>query len=144
MKRKAFSSYAAIFRALLAKKCTLHDLMNVSGLSYDSVQMFMSTLCSRPRQARVCEWALDCLGRPSVKVYELGTEPDVPKPRPKTGAQRQQAYKERKQRLAITLLTQAWSSTPHGLDISTQTPPGCHSTDTAAAPCTDRTPAVPS
>ena len=120
MTRRTHQAYALVFRALLSKSCTMNDLCNASQLSYDTVTRFVLTLRKRPRQLRICDWALDSKGRASVRVFELGTEPDAPKPRPRTGAERMAALKARKRQQAAMTLNQIWNDSKHGVDLSAQ------------------------
>lgn len=114
-------AWAKAFRVMLNKSFTVADLVQASGISYPTASEFVTALRARPRQIRICDWAMDSYGRHSIRVFELGSEADAPRPKAKTSAERMRALKTRRQQIAVASLTQAWNQPAHELGICSPT-----------------------
>ena len=104
MAERIHIAYAKIFRFLLEGPATIGEMARVSGLSYDTVLRFVATLRPKPRVLRICAWQADSMGRMSIQIFELGSEPDAKRPKAKTGAERMKLLKERRARAAACAL----------------------------------------
>lgn len=107
--RRKFNSdrYAKLFKFMLANPTfTYEELQLATGLSYEAVQQFISSL-RELKVVRVFSWRADDISRFQTMVFEIGKGKDAMRPPPLTGAARQAQYKARKNANAQLIAQQA-------------------------------------
>lgn len=85
----------AAFLRRLRQGATVVELAEAAGMSRQAISRHLQAMRQK-RIARVDAWANDALGRPTVATWRIGTKKSAPKPKHKTDAERQKAYRERK------------------------------------------------
>jgi predicted ArsR family transcriptional regulator len=80
----------ALFKALLGPPLSIFDLVEKTGVSYDTTRPLIKRLHAEGL-VHISHWKVDAMGRQCVAVYALGYGQDAPKRRPKTQAERSRA-----------------------------------------------------
>jgi hypothetical protein len=68
--------------AMLETPCTAHELMDASGLSVQTVRLYLKAL-QKAHVVHIAEWTEDVRGARSIRAYMVGNELDAKKPQPK-------------------------------------------------------------
>lgn len=93
-------SFARMIRALLDGPCTFAELMEETGLSYDSVRLWMREL-HRQGVVHLSSWVEDSRGRKQVRCFAFGPGRDAKRPPPLTDARKQALYAARQKARAL-------------------------------------------
>lgn len=86
--------YARLFKLLMERPVSAHELSEKVGMHIVNTQGLMRTL-KKHGVVHVYSWRQDSMGRDTTPVYVLGDGIDTPR-RKLTAAQRQRRYKEKK------------------------------------------------
>lgn len=89
-------TYARVFKLLLSRPVSAHEIVNETGIHIVTAQRLMRTL-KQHEIIHICNWRQDLLGRDAIPVYELGFRKDKPR-RAMTQAQRQQRCRDKKEK----------------------------------------------
>lgn len=88
--------YAKVFKLLLSRPVSAHEIVNETGIHIVTAQRLMRTL-KRHEIIHICNWRQDTKGRDAIPVYEIGFRKDKPR-RAMTQAQRQQRCRDKKEK----------------------------------------------
>ena len=88
------SNITLFLKALLTAPMTKYQLVEATGMHYDTLQGLMKAL-KDANVVHICGWARDEIGRSQRPIYSLGGGVDAEKPKRKTMAERSAAYQKR-------------------------------------------------
>lgn len=88
------SNMILFLKALLAAPMTKYQLVEATGMHYDTLQGLMKAL-KDANVVHICDWAKDELGRHQRPIYSLGGGVDAEKPKRKTSTERSERYKRK-------------------------------------------------
>lgn len=107
-------SVAKMIRAMQEGPSTVHELIEISGLSLFTTRHYVLTL-HREQACHIAHWEQDSRGHYSTPAYAMGEGKDAKKPKRITGAQRSKIYRQRvKQLETLRALAGSESSQRHG------------------------------
>lgn len=79
---------------------TLYDLADMSGLQYQTVLHYCKVL-HKQKVIHICDWNEDIRGGRTLRVYAMGADKDMPKPKPQSGKEICARYRAKKKQLEL-------------------------------------------
>ena len=79
---------------------TMYDLAEMSGLQYQTVLHYCKTL-HKQKVIHICDWSEDARGARILRVYAMGTDKDVPKPKALSGKEVCARYRAKKKQIEL-------------------------------------------
>jgi hypothetical protein len=79
---------------------TLYELTEMCGLQYQTVLKYCNAL-HKLKVIHICDWSEDVRGGRTLRVYAMGTAPDMPKPRRLTGKEICARYRAKRKQLQM-------------------------------------------
>ena len=91
------AAHAALIERLTYLGGSINELIEASGMHNNTVRKLISVMHKRePKLVYIFDWNRDSRGRWVIARYRFGDKPDMPRPRPRTSAERwAQEYAQR-------------------------------------------------